>query len=35
MSNQVDNALEESQETEEPRRVHGENGVCCGSCEGQ
>ncbi|WDE11399.1 CCGSCS motif protein [Thalassomonas haliotis] len=35
VSNRTENAVEENQEVEAPRQVHGENGVCCGSCGGQ
>ncbi|WP_281561439.1 CCGSCS motif protein [Thalassomonas sp. RHCl1] len=35
VSNQAENTVEENLEAEEPRKVHGENGVCCGSCGGQ
>ena len=35
VSKQAENTVEEGQEAEEPRKVHGENGVCCGGCGGQ
>lgn len=35
VSNRPENAVEENQQVEAPRKVHGEDGVCCGSCGGQ
>lgn len=35
LSSQKNNAVDEYTPAQEPKKVHGEDGVCCGSCGGE